>query len=74
MLDAYDVAVEFLLKDAMPIIVEAEDGLHVLAVYATEQHTHDIMNSANAAERLAFVVKTMVAAKEYVDERLASNS
>ena len=66
--DAYKTAVAFLLAGAMPVIVEAEDGLHVLSVVPTSRDTLRGMINPDTGARMRFIVELTVALKRQVEE------
>ena len=66
--DAYQTAIQFLLAGALPIIIEAEDGIHVLSVFPTNREAHCCMHHENDHERMKFMVRTVVAVKQAVEE------
>ncbi len=65
--DAYQTALEFLLAGAMPVIVDAEDGMHVLKVLPTSRDTLTSMIHPDPAERLRFMVSIVRAVKNRVE-------
>lgn len=59
--ECYALAIDFLSKGAMPVIVDLEDGIHVLSVIPTDRESLSHMINPDPRERLTFIVKTMVA-------------
>jgi hypothetical protein len=66
--NAYETAVMFLLQGAMPVIVEAQDGMHVLSVQATNRDMVEAMFNPNYDERMRFIVSVTKCVKETVEE------
>ena len=69
--DAYKTAIAFLLAGAMPVIVDAEDGLHVLSCIPTDRESLAAMINPDVRARMQFLVNTTVMLKNRVEEAAA---
>jgi hypothetical protein len=70
--DAYTIALEYLVAGAMPFVIEAEDGMHVMSVFPTNRDTVALMVNPDVRRRLQFMVNVSVELKQSVDEAVSS--
>jgi hypothetical protein len=66
--ESYVLALTYLAHGAMPVIIDREDGLYVIAAQPTDHETLCYMTSPDEKDRLQLIVKTMVVVKRSVEE------
>jgi hypothetical protein len=67
-MNAYDTALEYLLAGAMPVIVDSEDGLHVLACKPTNRIALVNMIDPDERSRLKYITQVIISVKQHVGE------
>ncbi len=65
--DAYSEAIRMLVGGAMPVIIDAEDGMHVLSILPSNRDAVEAMVNPDADARLRFIVTTVVQVREAVE-------
>ncbi len=69
-INAYACAVEMLLAGTMPVCVDFEDSLHVIAVRPTSRETLALMINPNQRQRAKLAISVIKAIRKEHDRQL----
>ena len=66
-IDAYSLALDYLLGGSLPLVFDLEDGMHVMQVLPIDRTAVASIINPDQHERLRFLVAAMVTIRESVE-------